>query len=95
MFDQSDDALEVIGCAPRGEAHSTWSSFPGDSISPSPSPSGSSPPGGDVLQGLLLLLLPGEPGEPKEELVHLLDGKEALGSWGERLALLKEDSDCL
>lgn len=56
---------------------------------------GSAPPGGDILQGLLLLILLGELGEPQEEFVHLLDGKEALGSWRERLALLKEDSDCL
>lgn len=52
-------------------------------------------PGGDVLQGLLLLILLGELGELKEEFVHLLNSKEALGSWGERLALPKEDSDCL
>ena len=43
----------------------------------------------------MLLILLGELGEPQEEFVHLLDGKEALGSWRERLALLKEDSDCL
>lgn len=104
MFDQPDYALEVIGRAPRGGgtlnvvSEELWTpkpSFPSDSISASPPPLGSSPPGGDVLQGLLLLILLGEPGQLQEELVHLLDGKEALGSWGERLALLKEDSDCL
>lgn len=86
------------------EAHSTWSLK--SSESPNlPSPVippplahphwAAPPPGGDVLQGLLLLILLGELGEPQEEFVHLLDGEKALGSWGERLALLKEDSDCL
>lgn len=56
---------------------------------------GNLPPGGDVLEGLLLLILFGELGESQEEFIHFLDGKEALGSWGERLALLKEDSDRL
>lgn len=52
-------------------------------------------PGGSVLQGLLLLILLGELGELKEEVVHLLDVKETLGTWEDRLALLKEDSGCL
>lgn len=52
-------------------------------------------PGGNVLQGLLLLILFGELGELKEQFIHLLDGKDALGTWRERLALLKEDSDYL
>lgn len=104
VFDQSDDALKVIGRTPRGEAHSAWSLKSSRPPNP-PSLVVSSPqahprrpvppPGGDVLQGLLLLVLLGEPGKPEEEFVHLLDGKEALGSWGERLALLKEDSDGL
>lgn len=53
------------------------------------------PPGGNVLQGLLLLILFGELGQVQEEGIHFLDGEEALGGWGERLALLKEDSDRL
>lgn len=52
-------------------------------------------PGGYVLQGLLLLILFGELGEVQEEGIHFLNGEEAFGSWGERLALLKEDSDRL
>lgn len=47
-------------------------------------------PGGSVLQGLWLLILHGEPGELKEEVVHLLNVKKALSSWKERLALLKD-----
>lgn len=104
VFDQSDDALKVIGCTPRGKAHSTWSLESSGPLnlpflvilSPQAHPHWAAlPPGGDVLQGLLLLILLGELGELKEEFVHFLDGKKALGSWGERSALLKEDSDCL
>lgn len=36
-------------------------------------------PGGNVLQGLLLLILFGELGEVQEEGIHFLDGEEALG----------------
>lgn len=100
MLDQPDDALKVIGCTPRGMRHIQLKKLPNLPSLVTPSPQAhpqwaAPPPGGDVLQGLLLLVLLGEPGELHEELVHLLDGKEALGSWRERLALLKEDSDCL